>query len=327
MQRQSRHILRVFAVLLVSALSVGPGASAAVTTLEAGVLKTCLPRNAGVIAGRRLTGGSGFDFRVAKALAEKLGLQSEILWFENELEEESDPVRETYAMLAHGLCDIVPGHPRTVRAIGLPDYGEVTLPRWLGMPEEISRETGLMTARKTNIVKTQPIAVSNGYMRSEIGLVYRRGTPMPEDLNDTHGRVLALQQGTLSGAIVMIQSKPEVRALAKTFNPGAGFLWELESGGETLGIVDILAFDAHRKANPFTEFELADWRHPIGMDIGVAALTSNVVLMAEINRALDDLSREGAFQRFAKEEGMSYAPPKTDQLSGPLSMTTLLTER
>ncbi|MEM8824365.1 MAG: hypothetical protein AAGF30_12205, partial [Pseudomonadota bacterium] len=138
-----------FAVAL-AAMTLGTGNAGAVgpaseyTLKNEGAVTVCLPRNAGVIAGRRLTGGSGFDYRMSQAVADRLGLALDVIWYENEFEEESDPLTETYAMLSYGLCDLVPGHPRYAGAVGPPDFQRASLPRWLDMPREIDPETGLL---------------------------------------------------------------------------------------------------------------------------------------------------------------------------------------
>ena len=314
---------------IVAAFASFGGASQAVAfdTIEDGVLTVCLPRNAGVIAGRRLTGGSGFDYRLSEDLAARLSLTLNVIWFENELEEESDPLRETYAMLSYGLCDILPGHPRYVRAVGTPIFERASLPRWLGMPQKIDPVTNLRQDQLAGFVDIKPITVSQGYMRSELGLVFREGTPEPVDLFDLDNRVLSFQQGTLSGAIVMTQAHSDDRARAHTMTPGARFLWDVEGKGGDLAIVDVTAFDNYLQSNPFTAFRLAEWRHPLGMDIGIAMLEGNTQLAAKIDAALTALKSENIIAQMAEGEGLTYAPPTSIELTPEYTMQTLLATR
>ncbi|MEM9013052.1 MAG: transporter substrate-binding domain-containing protein [Pseudomonadota bacterium] len=309
---------------LVALVALGLSGLTAPPVSANGDLTVCLPRNAGVIAGRRLTGGSGFDFRMSEAVAARLGQSLTVVWYENELEEESDPLMETYAMLSYRLCDLVPGHPRYVGAVGTPSFARASLPRWLGMPRDVDPLTGLLKDRLAGYVDVAPIAVSAGYMRSEIGLVYREGTPEPTGLNDTGGRALAVQQGVLSGAIAMLQSTPEVRAKITTHNPGPGFLWDVESGGGDLAIIDVPAFDTHMAANPFSALRLAAWRHGFGMDLGFAALAENQALLDEVSEALEALVTSGEAAALAGEEGLTYAPPRDEALAPPLTRASLL---
>ncbi len=200
-------------VLAPQATEGGPG----LETIDPGTLTACLPRNSGVIAGKRSTGGSGFDYRMMEEVASRLGLGLAPVWFENELEEESDPLRETYAMLSYGLCDVVPGHPRYARAVGKPPFARAHLPRWVGMPQEVEQD------HQIGFVDVRPIAVSRGYMRSTIGLVHRDDTAAPAGLDDLDDRPLAFQQGTLSGAIAMTRTPPWGSPTRATFRSRSGF--------------------------------------------------------------------------------------------------------
>ena len=286
----------------------------------------CLPRNAWVIAGRRLTGGSGFDYHISQKLADAMDRPLHVVWYENELEEESDPVKETYAMLAYGLCDAVPGHPRSAPAVGDQDFDRAALPRWLGMTQDIDPDTGLLKDKLAGYVDVQPIAVTQGYMRSEVGLVYRDGTPEPTGLDDLNARSLHVQQGTLSGVIAMMQTSPVDRAAITTHNPSAGFLWEVESGDGTLAIVDDAAFDSHLKSNPFTTLRLAQWRHPIGMDIGVAVLAERHDLLKALNIVISELPQPDVIH-IAAEVGLSYAKPTATELTPSLTLQMLREQR
>jgi ABC-type amino acid transport substrate-binding protein len=317
---------RLMAVLCVALICAGVSGWAQTTAAdtEDTILRACLPRNAGVLAGRRLTGGSGFDFRVAQEVAQAMGRTLEPVWFENDLDEESNPLSETYAMLGYGLCDIVPGHPRYVAAIGTHDQPQATLPRWLGMPNEISRETGMLAERLVGYVDVAPIAVSEGYMRTQVGIVYQDGMDMPQGPNDLSGRRMALQENTLSGTIAMLNNRPGDRGDLVTMNPGAGFLWEVEKAGHELAIVDVIDFDTFKKTNPFTTLRLADWRHPVGMDLGVAVLAGNKDLLNSLNAALQDIVASGRALELAVEEGLTYAPPSGGGLSQGITMQMLV---
>lgn len=294
-----------------------------VATVTPDVLTVCLQRNGGVASGRRLTGGAGFDYRMSKLVADQMGLSLNVIWIENEFEEESDPLRETFAVLSYRLCDAVPGHPRYVGAVGKAPFERAALPRWLDMPRELDPDTGLMRDRLAGFVDVEPIGVSKGYMRTQIGLAYRDGTPEPGGLEDLGGRSLFVQQGTLSGAIAMLQLAPVDRVNIATRNPGAGFLWEVESTGGELAIVNVMAFDAHFKSNPFTALRLADWRHDFGMDLGFATLAENTALLVKIDDALQRIITQTDLSAIAADEGLTYAAPRSDALKEQVTRATL----
>ena len=292
------------------------------TLVTEGTLTACLARNAGALSGRRSGGGAGFDYRISTEVAAAMGLQLDVVWIENEAAEESDPVHETYAMLAYGLCDIVPSHPLYARAVGAPPTGQAALPRWLGMPEVIDAETQRRVAAHLPHVTLKPVAVTSPYMRAEIGMVYRDGAPEPQDLAKLDGRRLAYQQGTLSGALLQLEAAGVV-ADAISFNPGPEFLWGLENGAADVAIVDIAAFDAHRKHNPVSTLKLAAWRHKVGLDIGIAVLAENEGLAGALNQALQALRAGGALPLLAAQEKLTYNPPHFTGLQDPFTWRSL----
>ncbi|WP_298918784.1 c-type cytochrome [uncultured Roseobacter sp.] len=293
-----------------------------VSLVRAGYLTACLSRNAGVLSGRRAAGGSGFDFRVGEALAQSLGLDLDVVWVESEPGEESDPVHETYAMLAYGLCDMVPSHPLYSRAVGVPPTDKAALPRWLGMPEVIDAETQRRINAPPPYVDLEPIAVTKPYMRAEIGLAYVETTTEPKDLADVLPRRLAYQQGTLSGALLELDA-PTQASNAKSFNPGPRFLWQLESGAADVAIVDVAAFDAHRHHNSVSRLRLAKWRHRVGMDIGIAVLEADNDLKQVLDTAISTLHRSNRLVEFAEAEGVTYSRPQFDGLRAPFTWRSL----
>lgn len=323
MRRQAFWFAALFAIFL----PVTVPAQSAPDLIKPDTLTICLPRNGGVIAGRRLSGGSGFDYRLSEEIAKRMGLTLAVLWIENDLDEESDPVRETYAVLSARLCDALPGHARYETSVGAPGFDRASLPRWLGMPQNTDPDTGLLTDALQGFVDVRPIAVTRGYMRSEIGLVYWDGAAEPEGIGALGDNELALQQGTLSGAIATLQTAPVDRGNLVTMNPGAGFLWEVEAAKTDLAIVDVAAYDAHLKANPTTPLRLAAWRHAIGMDIGIALLSENEGLRAALDQVLEEILSDGILPAIGLTEGMTYAPPKSVALSPKLTLERLRTTR
>ena len=181
-----------------------------------GVLSVCLARNGGAMSGKRARGGSGFDWRVAEEIARRMGLALDVTWFESEPEEESDPVREAYAMLALGLCDLVPAHPLYEGALGPPPAETAAPPRWDDIPDD----WGPRQAR------LKPAAATAPYMRAEMGVVLAPAAQGRRiaGLADLAGLRVGVQQGTLSGALVRAQAPAEVRRAMKTLPPGPKFL-------------------------------------------------------------------------------------------------------
>ncbi|MFO7855596.1 MAG: transporter substrate-binding domain-containing protein [Paracoccaceae bacterium] len=281
--------------------AAAPPAPSDLDPVAEGRLTVCLARNGGALSGWRHEGGSGFDYRVAAATAEAMGLDLAVQWFESEPEEESDPVKETYALLAKGLCDLVPAVALYEGALGPPPAENAAPPRWDDMP----------TRDWVEFVPLEPVAATRPYMRAEIGIVtgpkVGRAIEGPKDLA---GLDLGVQQGTLSGIIALTEAPQATVDASVTFNPGPDFLWKLEGGAFDAALVDVAAFDFHRRQNPVSLLTLHDWRHPLGFNIAMAGLERNPNLIAAADAALADLAASGVLEELAEAEDIHYAAPR-----------------
>jgi len=295
--------------------STAPHGDITVELMAPGALTVCLARNGGAMSGKRSTGGIGLDYRASKALAEALDLDFRVTWFESEPEEENDPVREAYAMLAIPLCDLVAGHPLYEGSFGNPKFHRAAPPRWDDMPDSWGHKQ----------VDVQPVSTSTPYMRAEIGLVAGPGFNCTvKEWGDLIGHRVGYQQGTLSGAILTAQAPQEVIDHAQTFNPGPTFLWEVENGKADIAIVDVAAYDFHRRQNSITKLRLLDWRHPIGFNIGFGMLASKAELKTSIDGTIAALIETKQLQAFADKDEITYAVPKQPIVSPALTLSALL---
>lgn len=100
-------------------------------------------------------------------------------------------------------------------------------------------------------------------------------------------------------------------------------MWEVENGAVDVAIVDVTAFDFHRKQNPISELVLSEWRHDMGMNIGFAVLETNEGLLSSLNAAIAALRTEGKIAALAKEEGLHYAQPVPPNVMSQLRLAEL----
>ena len=295
--------------------------------LEPGTLRACLPRNGRIMSGWRQDGGAGFDYAVAAWLADELDLELAVTWAETELEEESDPVRENYAMLAAGWCDVVPGHPSYEGAVGEPVGPRAALPRLMG---------ALSTSAPPRQVDLAPVRVSHPYLRVETGIVFRQGVvrdgetealgpeSFPDGLGDLEGLDVGIEQGTLAGLLTRRQAPAGVVRRSVTEVPGSTFLWTLESGGFDAALVDVPVYDHHLRQNPISTLALADWRHPLGFNIGAATLEDDAALGDAIDAVLRGEGAAGTLASLAEREGLHWAAPREPLVQGRFTLDTLV---
>ncbi|MCR8550643.1 cytochrome c [Salipiger sp. P9] len=284
--------------------------AAALETVAPGVLTVCLARNGGAMSGWRHDGGVGLDYLVSRALAEALNLRFAAAWYE--AEGGTDPRAEAAALMSYGLCDLVPAHPLLESAVGAPSVPFGQMPEWLGQPDQWYRR---------NRIALEPIAVTAPYRRAEMGLVLApsAGERDPAGLGDLGGLRLAYQGNTLAQLVVRMSAPPDLRADAQAEPPGAGFLWRMETGLADAALIEVGAYDFHRRQNSVTGLRLGSWRHPLGINLGFAVLARQDALRQAADAALTGLLESGQVAAFAAQSGVHHVPPRPPL--GPATLT------
>ena len=75
---------------------------------------------------------SGFDVLLAQAIADRVGRQLKIQWFESKLDEDSSPQLEANALLSDGRCSLVGGYALTTDSLVKPGMKTARLPDFSG---------------------------------------------------------------------------------------------------------------------------------------------------------------------------------------------------
>jgi len=290
----------------------------ALNTITSKVLTACLPLNGGIMSGRRQNGGAGFDYLLLEHIAKQLNLKLETIWFEAELEEENDPVRENYAMLSWPLCDVVPGHPKVAGALGNHLSDRAAPPRWVDRPDDWGHRQVLL----------KPVAATRAYLRIEMGIVSHSDIGLHTDtrLSELDDITLGLEQGTLAALIARRQAPSAVIAKSETHKPGPGFLWHLENKVFDAALVSIPAYDYHVQQNPISKLVLGAYRHPLGFDIGMAVLESATALRERIDEILVETEQSGTLGKLAEAAGLHYSAAANTVVTPQMNLEQLLAE-
>ena len=290
-----------------------------IKTLTSGKLTACLARNGGVMSSWRHDGGTGLDYFLAEAIAHRLGIAFDVTWFESEQEEESNPVKELYAMLSYELCDIAPGVALYETAFGSYSGQRSALPRWKDRPTHIGR--GFQ-------IELKPVLLSKPYARMEFAIVVRDGQPDKfTTLADLEGLTVGVEQGTLPGVLTLRQGTAVIRAHAKTYNPGPGFLWKMETGEFDAALVAVAAYDFHKRQNRITKLRLTDYRHPLGFNLGVAVRANNRALAEAVDLLIPGFLADGTLRKAAEKSKLHFSAPKKPDIQSRLTMRDILARK
>ena len=294
-----------------------PEPAAAPPTVRPGTLSVCMAKNGGPMSARRARGGAGLDYRLAETIAKDAGLDLHVAWFEAEQEEESTPVREAYALLAHGVCDLVPSFALQRHALEGLAGTRAALPRWDDRPTWLEQSFQVDLA---------PVTPTRPYLRVGLGLVAREdaGLEQVRRLGDLSNARLGIAQGTVGGVLLLRQGPRDAARDAVTLNPGPQFLWRMEGGAFDATLVSVAAYDMHRQQNPLTTLRLLRYRHPIGFNIAMVAAEPAVAALAD--RTIERLGEEG-LRQLAEASGVTWDAPREPHVMAPLTMRDIVAER
>ncbi|MEP4196358.1 MAG: transporter substrate-binding domain-containing protein [Aliishimia sp.] len=296
--------------------TAGPKGSAELNLMTPDTLTACLPINGGVMSGRRASGGAGLDYDIAQEIAKTLELDLKVIWYEGDIDEDTNPIRATYAMLSRPLCDVVPGYALYAPTLGKPKGDRAAVPRW-------KKPRFRDKFEEPEFVDLRPITTTIPYVRMEMGVVLRA----PRDVlgfADLEGLTLGIQEGTLAGAISVGRMPSSLRANAVSRNPGPAFLWDMEKGDFDAALVAVAEYDFHKRQNKITKLILSDYRHPLGFNIGFAMLEDNKPLWDHLNGAVEDLLSNGRVDAIALQNKVHIAVPRRPFVQPELRTTDFL---
>ncbi|WP_369722303.1 transporter substrate-binding domain-containing protein [Bradyrhizobium sp. LLZ17] len=294
------------AALSVAAMLIGP----ATTAGAADPLSVCLDEDRPPFsAHHRGKPDSGFDVMLAQAIADRLGRQLRIQWFESKLDEDSSPQLEANALLSDGRCSLVGGYALTTDSLVAPGVKTARLPDFAGATRDDRRRR----------VALGVLAPSQPYVYSPMTVVLgpkARGRKIG-DIGDLTGLRLAIESGSLGDAILMSFDKGRLIDGITHVVPGRDdLLGALERGDHDATLIDLGRFDAYRAAHPETAITASHYYYPIGANRGYVGLASEPALIDAVNKALTKLAADGKIAAFGQQAGLTYLPPREPAILG-----------
>lgn len=251
----------------------------------------------------------GFDVMLAQAIADRLGRQLRIQWFESKLDEDSSPQLEANALLSDGRCSLVGGYALTTDSLVAPGVKTARLPDFAGATRDDRRRR----------VALGVLAPSQPYVYSPMTVVLgpkARGRKIG-DIGDLTGLRLAIESGSLGDAILMSFDKGRLIDGITHVVPGRDdLLGALERGDHDATLIDLGRFDAYRAAHPETAITASHYYYPIGANRGYVGLASEPALIDAVNKALTKLAADGKIAAFGQQAGLTYLPPREPAILG-----------
>jgi ABC-type amino acid transport substrate-binding protein len=259
----------------------------------------------------------GLDVRLAQAVAAELGRELKVLPFESEYEKESTLAHEVAALLAAGLCDAASGFPLIAGDFGPPTRPHARPPDYPGAKRK----------RERAYVTLLPMAASRGYQSVALGAVAREGVPpirRLDDLRATPALKIGTVSGTMAGALAMNWKFGALRPQLVSLTQREDALDALAAGRFDVALVPLALYDGWRLAHPGAPLAVAEWRKPIGINLGFATLQTAEPVRAAIDRVISRTLADGSLARWAGEEGVSWSAPTAPDVSVGMGFASLI---
>ena len=261
----------------------------------------------------------GLDLRIATALAQAVGRELVVLPFETSYEKESGLTNEVNALLSAGLCDAASGFPLLAS-----DLGPAARPtsRTPGYP-------GAKRPRERPFVPLGTLVASRAYLAVSLGLVQRAGSPPLAQLTglaDLGERRLGAVSGTLASAVALGWKQGALRSKVVSLSLREDVLAELaKPSGSRIDVafVPLALYDGWQLTHPGSPLVAADYRRPIGINLGFVTLAPATELRAALDKVIADALADGSLARWAREEGVSWSAPVAPDVSRGPSLAEL----
>lgn len=287
---------------MLAGLLFGAGAATA-----AEPLKVCVDEDNPPFSLKRKAGASGFDLALARVIAERLGRPLQLQWFEGEYEKERSAVADSAALLSAGLCDLLASYPLYEGALGAPAVPSARLPDYDGAPR----------SQRGRRVPVGALAATAPYYFTAFAVVLPgdAASAQVRSLSDLKGMKIGAASGTLADGILRGWQggvlAPDVVSLRPRENP----LKELAAGRYAATLIELPRLDAWRARSGNAPLADSGYRHPLGFNLGYAALAEHADLIAAVDRAIEALRREGKLEQLAAEAGLTWMPPREPKIT------------
>lgn len=295
--RNHRRWATLVATTALAALAAPPVARAQTAAL----LTVCVAQDNPPLSYLAKDGPSGLDLRIARAAAAALGRPLKVVPFETEFEKESSLAHEVNALLSSGVCDAASGFPLLRGDLGAPGVAKARTPDYPGAKRK----------RERPFVVLGTLAATRAYIGAALGIALREGAAPVTTLADLGERRLGVVSGTLAGAVAMSWRAGALRSriVSLTQNQDALALLASNPAPFDAAIVPMALFDGYRLAHPQAPLVAAQWRRPIGVNLGFVTLEGATEVRAALDQVIRGALADGRLARWAADEGVSWIPP------------------
>ena len=297
--------------VLVTALGGLMGAAWAQGTPEKPALSVCMGEDNAPLSVARKGQLSGFDVKMAEAVAQELGRPLRLVPFESELEQDANFAIEVNALLSAGVCDLVSGFPLIAGDLGQPSRLKAKPPDYPGAKRARDRSDVALG----NVVASQP------YQGMALQLVQRLDAPAANGLGELKGQKIGAVAGTLEGTLIATYQGGALTRHMVSMGKLDDRWAALESGMVDAMLMPSTAWDVYRQRAASPLRLRAGPPQSLGINLGWVALAGHTELIDAVNRVA---AREPQLQAWAQAVGLQRLVPTEPAVVRELSLAALL---
>lgn len=305
------RLLKLRAVVLAVALSGVVGAASAQLASEKPVLSVCMSEDNAPMSVARKGQLSGFDVKMAEAVAQALGRPLRLVPFESELEQDANFAIEVNALLSAGVCDLVSGFPLLAGDLGKPARLKAKPPDYPGAKRPRDRVDVVLGT----VVASQP------YQGMALQLVQRLEAPAANGLGELRGQKIGAVAGTLEGSLIATYQGGALAEHMVSMGKLDDRWAALESGKVDAMLMPSTAWDVYQKRAASPLRLRAGVPQSLGINLGWVALAGQPELIEAVNRVA---ARDTQLQQWAQEVGLQRLVPTKPAVVRELSLAGLL---
>jgi len=260
--------------------------------------------------------GGGFDWAVADMVANRIGRQLALQWFETKPDPDDSTTLAIDALLSDRRCQLVGGYPLVESTLGKPGMKSARMPDFVGArPTDRGRSIELGTLVPSRAYHFAALTVVLGAAAASARIT---------DLSNLDGIRIGVEGGTLADAILMLFGDGRFVNQITHVVPGRGeLLPRLEKGEYDATLVELRRFDAYRATYPETKLTPSGYYFPTGFNIGFVGLSTERGLIEQVDRAIAEMLEEGELPALARTAGVTYLPPRQPNVSPEVTVADL----
>ncbi|CAM5791228.1 substrate-binding periplasmic protein [Rhizobacter fulvus] len=282
---------------------------------QAAPVRVCLPEDSEPYSTLQQGQPRGLDVAILQAAVQRLGRAFQPVWFESRYDSQGNDSLDARALLAANACDLV---------AGVPLY-EPHLAPMIAEKARTPDYPGAQPLRQRPWQTLVPVTGRAPYRASALTLIARE----PNDaavaaLESLRGRSVAVRAGSMAALALAGWRSGALASSIRGYNLRDDLLGAVAAGRADFALVDIAVWDRYRAAHPQTALSRTAFEHPLKINIGVLARSTDEPLLRDVETAVVAARAAEEIAAMASAAGATWIAPVAPVVRPTLSLRDFL---